>query len=90
MPSWRSSRGGWPRSIPAGTHFFGDELVSRPHIPISRSPTDPTTGNYNQFWNSDRDIDNRTSLITDPPDGRIPPLTPEAELTQKNSAGSPA
>ena len=38
---------------------------------------DPTTGNYNQFWMADRDIDNRTSLITDPADGQFPPLTPE-------------
>jgi hypothetical protein len=38
---------------------------------------DPTTGNYNQFWMADRDIDNRTSLIIDPPDGQFPPLTPE-------------
>ena len=27
----------------------------------------------------DRIFDNRTSLITDPPDGRIPALTPEAQ-----------
>jgi len=40
---------------------------------------DPTTGNYNQFWMVERDIDHRTALITDPPDGHIPPLTPEAE-----------
>ena len=40
---------------------------------------DPTTGNYNQFWMADREWDNRTSLITDPPDGQFPPLTPEAE-----------
>jgi len=34
---------------------------------------------YNQFW-WDRGIsDGRTSLIADPPDGRIPPRTPEAE-----------
>ncbi len=37
---------------------------------------DPTTGNYNQFWMADREWDNRTSLITDPPDGQFPPLTP--------------
>ena len=30
----------------------------------------------------DREFDNRTSLIIDPPDGRIPPLTPEAKLRQ--------
>ena len=39
---------------------------------------DPTTGNYNQFWMADREWDTRTSLITDPPDGLFPPLTPEA------------
>ena len=37
---------------------------------------------YNEFW-YDRGTtlveDRRTSLIVDPPDGRIPPLTPEAE-----------
>ena len=37
---------------------------------------DPTTGNYNQFWMADREWDNRTSLIIDPPDGQFPPLTP--------------
>ena len=40
---------------------------------------DKTTGNYNQFWMADRDIDNRTSLIIDPPDGQFPPMTPEGE-----------
>ena len=40
---------------------------------------DTGTGNYNQFWLIDRWFDNRTSLIVDPPDGRIPPVTPEAE-----------
>ena len=37
---------------------------------------DATTGNYNQFWMADRDWDNRTSLITDPPNGQYPPMTP--------------
>jgi hypothetical protein len=40
---------------------------------------DPTTGNYNQFWMSDREWDNRTSLITDPPNGQFPPMTPDGE-----------
>ncbi len=40
---------------------------------------DPTTGNYNQFWMADREWDKRTSLITDPPDGQLPPLTPAGE-----------
>jgi hypothetical protein len=29
-----------------------------------------------------REFDNRTSLITDPPDGRIPPVTPEGQRRQ--------
>ena len=31
------------------------------------------TGNYNHFWLIDRWFDNRTSLLVDPPDGRLPP-----------------
>jgi hypothetical protein len=45
-----------------------------------------TTGNYNHFWLVDRDFDNRTSLIVDPPDGRIPALTPAAQ--QKRAAAA--
>jgi hypothetical protein len=41
--------------------------------------TDTQTGNYNHFWIVDREFDNRTSLIVDPPDGRLPPLTAEAQ-----------
>jgi len=37
------------------------------------------TGNYNQFWLIDRWFDNRTSLIVDPPNGRLPPRTAEAD-----------
>ena len=40
---------------------------------------DPTTGNYNQFWLVDRELDNRTALIVDPPNGKIPPMTPEGQ-----------
>jgi hypothetical protein len=46
---------------------------------------DPTTGNYNQFWMADREWDNRTSLIIDPPDGLLPALTPEA-VTRRAAA----
>ena len=49
-----------------------------------RAPAD-IVGNYNQFW-FDRGTTvvgtRRTSLVTDPPDGRIPALTPEAEKKQ--------
>ena len=46
-----------------------------------------TTGDYNQFW-YDRGTEilgsNRTSLITYPPDGRIPELTEQAQ--ERNAA----
>ena len=38
-----------------------------------------STGSYNQFWMSGRWFENRTSLIVDPPDGRLPARTAEAE-----------
>jgi len=64
-----------------GDAQFGDGFIlavlNRVANPASY---DPGTGNYNQFWLVDRDWhDRRTSLITDPPDGRIPPMTPEAQ-----------
>lgn len=40
---------------------------------------DPTTGNYNHFWVVDREFEKRTSLIIDPPNGRMPALTQSAE-----------
>jgi hypothetical protein len=46
---------------------------------FNQTSYDPSTGNYNQFWMADREWDNRTSLIVDPPDGQMPPLTPEGE-----------
>jgi hypothetical protein len=45
--------------------------------------TDGGTGDYSSVWTDARDWDNRTSLITDPPDGRVPPLTPLAEEKQR-------
>jgi hypothetical protein len=51
---------------------------------------DPTTGNYNQFWMADREWDHRTSLITDPPDGQFPPLTPQAEARRAAARAKPS
>ena len=48
-------------------------------------------GAYNRWWAPRYDpIDNRTALIEDPPDGRIPPLTPEARARQEEYERSPA
>ncbi|MBV9397275.1 MAG: hypothetical protein JO062_04810 [Bryobacterales bacterium] len=40
--------------------------------------TDGETGDYSSVWTVERDWENRTSLITDPSDGRLPPITAEA------------
>src|ERR1700732_5606713 len=38
-------------------------------------------GAYNAVWGGRKHTGRRTSMIADPPDGRIPPLTQEAEKT---------
>ena len=48
--------------------------------------TDGETGDYNSVWTVQRDWDNRTSLITDPPDGRLPAMTPEAQSRRNANA----
>ena len=45
---------------------------------------DPGTGNYNSFWLVERYLDNRTSLIVDPPSGRVPPVTDEFRERRRN------
>src|ERR1041385_4283370 len=62
-----------------GDAFFADELFNAALEGKTKfSSADTQTGNYDQSWLSDRVWDNRTSLIIDPPDGRIPPLAPGA------------
>ena len=43
---------------------------------------DGGTGDYNTAWIAERDWDNRTSLITDPPDGQMPATTAAAKERQ--------
>jgi len=74
-----------------GDAAFGDQLfaalLTNPDKFVS---TDGRTGDYNQFWLPDRVFDNRTSLITDPPDGRVPPLLPGAQRRFADAALRPA
>jgi hypothetical protein len=61
--------------VDGGDAFFGEELFAAALEGKEKfSSSDTQTGNYDQTWLSDRTWDNRTSLIIDPPDGRIPPL----------------
>ena len=50
--------------------------------------TDGETGDYSSVWTVERDWDNRTSLITDPSDGRLPPLTPEGQKRQADATAA--
>ena len=58
--------------------LLGDRLVQQALGNPEFQDFDVITGNYNAFWLVERHLDNRTSLIIDPPDGRIPALTEEA------------
>ena len=65
--------------IDGGDAFFADELILAALEGKTKfSSADTQTGNYDQSWLSERIWDNRTSLIIDPPDGRIPPAAPAA------------
>ena len=62
-----------------GDAFFADELILAALDGRTKfSSADTQTGNYDQSWLSERIFDNRTSLVIDPPDGRLPPLAPGA------------
>jgi hypothetical protein len=59
-----------------GEAAFGDDVYkSIVEDDEEHESYDPTTGNYNQFWVVEREIESRTSLIVDPPNGRLPELT---------------
>ncbi|MEE2778818.1 MAG: hypothetical protein VYE73_18915 [Acidobacteriota bacterium] len=64
-------------SGPGEDALFADQLVLAAIEKDKAKSYDPATGNYNGFWVSDRDFSNRTSLVTDPPNGRVPRLTDE-------------
>jgi hypothetical protein len=62
-----------------GDAFFADELfLAAIEGKTKFTSGDTQVGNYDQTWLSERVFDKRTSLIIDPPDGRIPPLTAAA------------
>jgi len=54
---------------------FGDQLVLKALAGLTDADSYDTTGNYNQFWMVERDFTNQTSLVVDPPEGRVPALT---------------
>jgi hypothetical protein len=72
-----------------GDAAFGDAIFEAVLSDMKKyKPTtfDASTGNYNAFWLVERDFDNRTSLITDPTNGRMPPLTEAAKQRSAQNA----
>jgi hypothetical protein len=65
---------------------FGDSVFLAALRKSDKFKSTDVTGNYNHFWLVDREFDNRTSLISDPPDGRLPPLTESAKNRQAAAA----
>ena len=63
-----------------GDAAFGDSVFKTALVAADDfTSTDVATGNYNQFWLAERNFDRRTSLIVDPPNGRIPALTKDGQ-----------
>ena len=72
-----------------GDAVFGETPFRRALAALQAPPADAQaaarparrrgTGSYNQFWMSGRWFENRTSLIVDPPNGRLPARTAEAQ-----------
>jgi hypothetical protein len=71
-----------------GDAQFGDSIIENALAGVKNpGSTDRGTGNYNHFWLVERTVDDRrTSLLIDPPDGRLPPLTAEAAARQAAAA----
>lgn len=70
-----------------GDALFGDGFLNAV-ITGEVQSYDPSTGNYDQSWMASRNIERRTSLIVDPPNGRLPEMRPEARerMTQQAQA----
>lgn len=60
-----------------GDALFGDGFLNAV-ITGEVESYDPSTGNYDQSWMASRNVERRTSLIVDPPNGRLPAMLPEA------------
>jgi hypothetical protein len=74
------SRAGELFAQDSGDAAFGDSVFAAALAEAENfTSRDSGTGNYNHFWLVERDWDTRTSLIIDPPSGRIPARTTEGQ-----------
>ena len=83
-----------PNKGPGSTHefFTPEEAAQYTKDELERVNGDKLegVGNYNEFWRDRGKLapDMRTSMIFDPPEGKIPPLTPQAQkrVAEKRAA----
>jgi hypothetical protein len=76
-----------PKELEGKQFFTRQELEAYEDRVFARTirdkpPAPGSVGTYNDFWwdrDSKRALNLRTSLIVDPPDGKVPPFTPEAQ-----------
>jgi hypothetical protein len=76
-----------PREVAGKEFFTQEEVAEHEKRELERVNTDRRDGppdvdvnrSYNEYWRERGTLLLRTSLIVDPSDGRIPPLTPEAQ-----------
>jgi hypothetical protein len=77
-------------SSESGDAIFADivqlALAAKSTGKFDQTSYDPSTGNYNQFWMSEREWDNRTAQVIDPPNGQLPPLTDAARARMARPA----
>jgi hypothetical protein len=66
-----------------GDQVFVSVLANVKGAKAGFKSTDGETGDYSSVWTVERQWDNRTSLITNPADGRLPAMTPRAEEIQR-------
>jgi hypothetical protein len=86
-----------PPELKDKAELSGAELAERDRVVAERANQDakPRPGNpgtYNDFWYERGALNSRTSLVVDPPDGRVPPMTDAAqrEATEARAGRGPS
>jgi len=72
----------------AGDAAFGDSVYQAVLADLQAFKSRSITGDYSTVWMVPREFENRTSLILDPSDGRVPALTPDAQTRQAAAAAA--
>jgi hypothetical protein len=72
---------------PEADAVFGDGLYLALLAPAPANRGGAGTGTYAQNWLPDRYFEHRTSLIVDPPNGKLPPATPDGARARQAAVG---